>query len=344
MLKNHLRHLSCPSCKDQGGEFETKVSCESETHIVDGQLTCKHCQTVFPIFEEVLELVPPNLQYDSTWEQLKQKYPQEDFGDSSSIAPVKDSTLQENQREHYDHFATDAATTYDEFEEMTFWKAVDESIQEGWSQLQKEGTFMLDVGCGNGRSIDRLMDTELEVIGVDISRAMINKAVLRSKSQKAEARRSFLIADAHNLPFKSQTFDFAMTSGVMSNVPNPKKSLQQIFNVTTQSGVYFGLENNKSIFRGIFEVFMNLFSLWKNEKGAEPELSFRQIQDWISHDQLKLTHRTTVYLPPHFYNPFSLPTAGKLLKWTDGLFKLFGFGNHGGLLVFYVTKNSDGSI
>jgi len=333
MLKSHLILLKCPSCR-ASTDFDVEIFSENAIHIFDGVLKCKKCAIDYPVFEGICELIPPDLQYENTWAQLSAKYELRKF---RSAHEHSTQLQQVSQRQHYDHFAIDATTTYDQFERMPFWQAFDQTIVDTWKDIQsKKDGIMLDVGCGNGRSAERLMNPKLNFVGIDISRSMIKRAIERSENSGAIEHRSFFIADANNLPFKAESFDFAMTSGVLSNVPNPEVTVKSIFNQLKTGGVYFGLENNKSIFRGLFDFLMNAFAIWKNEKGNLPEISHNMLQDWS--EEKNLVFQTSVYLPPHFFNFWSIGTAKKLIHQTDSFFKLIGLKNHGGLIIFNIFK------
>jgi len=68
---------------------------------------------------------------------------------------------------------------------------------------------VLDVGCGTGHYCRELKDLGYEVIGVDYSQNMINKA--KSLSQGIE----FKQGDGYNLPFEDNSFDLVISIGVL---------------------------------------------------------------------------------------------------------------------------------
>jgi ubiquinone/menaquinone biosynthesis C-methylase UbiE len=62
---------------------------------------------------------------------------------------------------------------------------------------------ILDVGTGTGRFAKPLSDRGLPIVGVDISTSMMDKA-------RKKGLRDLVRGDAHNLPFRDQSFDAAV--------------------------------------------------------------------------------------------------------------------------------------
>ncbi|MHC5829692.1 MAG: class I SAM-dependent methyltransferase, partial [Nostoc sp.] len=71
---------------------------------------------------------------------------------------------------------------------------------------------VLDLGCGTGNDVLRLVEQGFTVIGVDFSDEAVRQG--REKAEQLRLNAQFLVADmAKRLPFDSATFD-----AVMSNV------------------------------------------------------------------------------------------------------------------------------
>lgn len=82
--------------------------------------------------------------------------------------------------------------------------------------------FSLDVGCGKHK---------LGNIGIDIE-----------KSSDAD-----IIADAHFLPFRNETFDKVIALAVLEHVDNPVRSTEELFRVCKVDGKVKVLFPNKSL-------------------------------------------------------------------------------------------------
>lgn len=70
------------------------------------------------------------------------------------------------------------------------------------------GKNLLDVGCGPGIYASELVKRGADVLGIDISRKMLDKARTNTKAISTEV--AFLKADAQFLPFKDGSFDIAV--------------------------------------------------------------------------------------------------------------------------------------
>ena len=75
--------------------------------------------------------------------------------------------------------------------------------------------YILDIGCGVGKTACYLAKRHgCEVVGVDISERMIDRAKERAKRKNVENKTAFQIADAQNLPFEDALFDAVISESV----------------------------------------------------------------------------------------------------------------------------------
>jgi ubiquinone/menaquinone biosynthesis C-methylase UbiE len=94
---------------------------------------------------------------------------------------------------------------------------------------------VLDAGVGTGRFSMPLQATGLELIGIDISRKMLDKA-LDKGTQNA------IIADARTLPFRDCSFDDALSVHVLHLIKEWDEALGEISRVTKNHLVTIGRE------------------------------------------------------------------------------------------------------
>jgi SAM-dependent methyltransferase len=79
-------------------------------------------------------------------------------------------------------------------------------------RVKKSQATVLDVGCGNGLSVDLLAEKGHDAWGVDLSR-------LRKWQWRERKGRSRLgVADGRSLPFPAKSFDFVVASGVIEHI------------------------------------------------------------------------------------------------------------------------------
>ena len=96
------------------------------------------------------------------------------------------------------------------------------------------GRRWLDVGSGTGALTQTILSVAdpAEVIGIDQSADFVNHA----REQVADARATFQVADAQNLPFADAEFDAAVSGLVLNFVPEPERALAEMARVVKPSG------------------------------------------------------------------------------------------------------------
>jgi len=93
-----------------------------------------------------------------------------------------------------------------------------------------EGEDILDVGCGSGTIVKRLLKREKKAIGIDIGKKFVDFCQSKYKSA------IFCEADAQFLPFSSECFDTIVCSEVMEHLENPEKALKEFNRVLRPRG------------------------------------------------------------------------------------------------------------
>lgn len=91
---------------------------------------------------------------------------------------------------------------------------------------------ILEIGVGTGRIALPLAPYVRHIVGVDISRQMMAK--LREKQQKESIH--LAQADAHHLPFPSNTFDAIVVVHVLHLVADPVRVLKELARVLKRGG------------------------------------------------------------------------------------------------------------
>src|SRR5207302_9349205 len=105
------------------------------------------------------------------------------------------------QRRHFDSWASDPTMDYDEYQRSPFWRAADAATFGSWTRTVASGSWILDVGCANGRSAWPFVATGATVVGCDISRRLVAQAIAHAKQRGVHAKTTFIVADADRLPF-----------------------------------------------------------------------------------------------------------------------------------------------
>ena len=93
------------------------------------------------------------------------------------------------------------------------------------------GATVLDLGCGTGANLERLLRTGIPVsryVGVDISPAMLQRARQKFSWLKSA---EFYIGDIARLSFSDNTFDFALSTWALEHVPQIEVAVTEALRV-----------------------------------------------------------------------------------------------------------------
>lgn len=105
------------------------------------------------------------------------------------------------------------------------------------------GTRLLELGCGPGFYACRLSEEfpNLRTTGIDLSETLIRRAESRAAARHL-SNCSFQHADAHSLPYPSQTIDAIVVSRLFLIVPDKEGIVREIFRVLKPTGRAFVAE------------------------------------------------------------------------------------------------------
>lgn len=104
------------------------------------------------------------------------------------------------------------------------------------SKYIKEGQNILDIGCGNGRLNESLMDKKIYYNGLDNSTNLILKA------QRKYPHQFFVVGDILKLPFVKNEFDLGIAIAVLHHIPSEKlrrQALKEIHRVLMPNSFFF---------------------------------------------------------------------------------------------------------
>ena len=93
--------------------------------------------------------------------------------------------------------------------------------------------FVLDVGCGSGLFFQEVSSQAEIVVGIDISRKLLQKAQEHAK----EFENVFVLqADADHLPFLNGSFNSVFAFTVLQNMPQPSETLLELKRIVSMDG------------------------------------------------------------------------------------------------------------
>ena len=105
-------------------------------------------------------------------------------------------------------------------------KSFDATRRKPWKEclefVEGKKGRAIDIACGNGRHIISMGDG-IEPFGIDISSEMVK--IARKNVGEAGKNAFFAVGDASALPFKSNTFDFALFIAGLHNIKGREKRI-----------------------------------------------------------------------------------------------------------------------
>lgn len=198
-----------------------------------------------------------------------------------------------------------SAKTYDDWCETeigAFVDQIEKGLMKEVAQPQK-GEKALDLGCGTGIYSYWLYDLGLEVIGIDISKNMLDVA----KKKKHANKIKFVHGDIRNLPFADETFELVISNIVLEFTQNPQEIVKEAFRVVKKGGrLVIGFIGRDSAWGRMYE-----------EKGKRDQRSVFSQAQFFSIDEIKKLYE----VPPSEVN-YGLYVSAKEFTTLDVAFQL----------------------
>jgi ubiquinone/menaquinone biosynthesis C-methylase UbiE len=113
------------------------------------------------------------------------------------------------------------------------------TILEGVGSLDLSGKRVLDLACGTGRFSRLFRSRGSRVVGLDLSRAMLNQSRLRDSAE------AYVEAGALVLPFKEASFDLAVSVNALNHLPAFETVIDEMCRVSRR--VVLGLPHLHSL-------------------------------------------------------------------------------------------------
>jgi ubiquinone/menaquinone biosynthesis C-methylase UbiE/uncharacterized protein YbaR (Trm112 family) len=343
MNRSDISFFSCLSCgKDlQVEAFETNNN--NEANLKTGVVYCQSCKTMYPVSEGIPFLIDcgyyiESFDTDSFFTRWKDKFPFEEY----KLLKGKTDSGKFRQLE----FFNDDPKTYDDkVSHSSFWRANDWNTLHRWIAEFPENSIILDMGCGTGRcTIPIAQKGRGHVIGTDISIGMLRRAILKCAEAGLD-NITFFLSDAEQLPLKAGKFTAVISFGMLHHVEDPAAIIKQSRKILKEGGVFYALENNMSPLRPVFDMLMKINRLWVEEAGAHPLLKKKEVAALLKEHGLSPKIKSTIFLPPHFFNLLGFNLAKIVLYLTDFVFNCIpSVRDFGGELVIQGIKINESSV
>jgi ubiquinone/menaquinone biosynthesis C-methylase UbiE len=203
-------------------------------------------------------------------------------------------------RECWDNLAFE----YDyEYSPKWFWINPEAWALEIERRIDSDSDKILDVGCGAG-VISVPLSRKFDVTSLDFSLKMLLQLKSRKEDLKSELR--IINADAHQLPFKDESFDVVVCRFAVWPLHEPQRAISEMVRVTRKKIVIMEGDWHKTkitIRHKIFgrPVYRFHFFLYRLKTGRNPKkqfeemkkyhkssTSFEKIKEWLENSGIEI--------------------------------------------------------
>ena len=157
------------------------------------------------------------------------------------------------------------------------------------------GGHVLDVGVGTGLELP-MFDRKTRLTGIDLSEPMLRRAQGRVRAKDLGNVDGLVVMDAARLGFEDAHFDAAVAPYVLTVVPDPRATLDELARVVKPGGEIV-LVNHFASVQGPMAWIESVLAKSSAELGWQPEFPWSILGDWIdSTPSVRLVERRK--LPP----------------------------------------------
>jgi phosphatidylethanolamine/phosphatidyl-N-methylethanolamine N-methyltransferase len=169
------------------------------------------------------------------------------------------------------------------------------------------GGHVLDVGVGTGLELP-MFDRRTRLTGIDLSEPMLQRAKWRVRAKALGNVEALVVMDAARLAFPDAHFDAVVAPYVLTVVPDPHGSLDELARVVKPGGEII-LVNHVGSGQGPMAWIESALAKCSAELGWQPEFAWSILGDWIdSTPSVRLVERRK--LPP--FGLFTLARIARL--------------------------------
>jgi phosphatidylethanolamine/phosphatidyl-N-methylethanolamine N-methyltransferase len=162
--------------------------------------------------------------------------------------------------------------------DLVFDKVMDAGRRAAVAAAMRAGPRILDVGIGTGLEL-RHFSTTTQLVGVDLSEPMMRKAQGRIRAGAMHHVLGLCVMDAARLAFADEAFDAVLAPYVITVVPEPQATLEELMRVIRPGGELV-LVNHIGAERGARAVIERWLARQTHQIGWRPEFPWSQIQEW----------------------------------------------------------------
>jgi phosphatidylethanolamine/phosphatidyl-N-methylethanolamine N-methyltransferase len=189
---------------------------------------------------------------------------------------MSDGTLATIDNTHVEEAYARWAPVYD----LVFTAVMRPGRRAAAAAASRDGGRVLDVGVGTGLELP-MFSKATRLVGVDLSEPMLRRAQERARRENLSGVEGLLRMDAMHLAFPDAAFDCVVAPYVMTVVPDPAATLDELFRVVKRGGEIV-LVNHVGAERGALAAIEGWLGKRSAKLGWRPEFPFGIIGDWIA--------------------------------------------------------------
>jgi ubiquinone/menaquinone biosynthesis C-methylase UbiE len=174
------------------------------------------------------------------------------------------------------------------------------------------GKKIIDIGCGTGQFTCLLSLRADYIIGIDFSKASIDKA--NQLKQRLELRNiDFCIVDLENLKIAQESFDYVFCNGVLHHLKDPYKGFLNICRfLKPDSYIIIGVYNKYG--RMIFKIRRKILQIvFKNRMRTKTE----KIKQMLINKNNNAEKEMIWYLDQYFHPYENSFTVSEIINWFN---------------------------
>jgi phosphatidylethanolamine/phosphatidyl-N-methylethanolamine N-methyltransferase len=146
--------------------------------------------------------------------------------------------------------------------------------------LNQTGGRVLDVGVGTGLELP-MFASNVRVTGIDLCEPMLEIARKRIATHKLDNVEGLLVMDAMDLKFPDASFDAVIGPYVLTVVPEPERTLDEMARVVKPGGEII-LSNHIGAESGPVAVFESWLGKRSASLGWRPQFPWSIVADWLA--------------------------------------------------------------
>jgi phosphatidylethanolamine/phosphatidyl-N-methylethanolamine N-methyltransferase len=190
--------------------------------------------------------------------------------------------------------------------DFTFELVMRQGRQAAAAAASRPGGSVLDVGVGTGLELP-MFASGTQLVGVDLSEPMLRRAASRVRRDNLRNVRGLLVMDAMRLAFADCSFDAVVAPYVLTVVPDPAATLDELLRVVKPGGEIV-LVNHVGAERGLVAIVEAWLGRRSASLGWRPQFPWSIISEWIAgNEQARLLERRPIA-------PFGLFTLARILR------------------------------